>query len=254
MNAKTARQILLCRRPSGRDDSDPLVKRALVVAAKDKTLSGELESQTAFDLACADDIDAIRLDADSIALIDEGARAFSAKHGKGRTQVGNHVAFAVGIGFLLLVGLLVWLFLGRGGSFPNEALKIATTGAKATANQFDPVEEKAGALQDWFALKGFDNFQLPEEFASFDVVGVRLFTVDNEPIAQVLVPQNTMYFYCFAAQPFGIKIAPEKSWRITEADRSVYAIREENGMCFLIAFRGSEQEMKTLLAETGALR
>jgi hypothetical protein len=149
---------------------------------------------------------------------------------------------------------LVWLLLGRGGTFPNEALKIATTGAKATANQFDPVEEKAGALQDWFALKGFDNFQLPEEFAGFDVVGVRLFTVDNEPIAQVLVPQNTMYFYCFASQPFGIKLAPEKSWRITEADRSVYAIREENGMCFLIAFRGSEQEMKTLLAETGALR
>lgn len=254
MNAKMARQVLLCRRPTGQDDSDPLMKRALVVAAKDKSLSAELESQTAFDLACADDIEAIRLDADSIAQIDEGARAFTARRGQGRTQLGNHAVFAVGVGFLLLIALLVWMFLGRAGTFPAEALKIAATGSKATANQFDAVEEKAGALQDWFALKGFDNFQLPAEFASFDVVGVRLFTVDNEPIAQVLVPENMMFFYCFASQPFGINIVPEKSWRITEADRSVLAIREEKGMCFLIAFRGSKQEMKSLLEGTGSLR
>jgi hypothetical protein len=254
MNSKAARQILVCRRPTGHDDSDPLVKRALLVAAKDKALAAELESQTAFDLACADDLEAIRLDSDSIAQIDEGARVFTAKHGKGRTQVGNHAAFAVGVGFLLLVALLVWIFLGRAGTFPNEALKIAATGAKAAPNEFDAVEEKVSELQDWFALKGFDNFQVPAEFGAFDVVGVRQFTVDNEPIAQALIPENVMYFYCFASQPFGISIAPEGSWRITEADRSVFAIREEKGMCFLIAFRGSKQQMKELLHRTGALR
>ena len=133
-------------------------------------------------------------------------------------------------------------------------MKIAATGAKATPNQFDAVEEKASGLQDWFTLKGFDNFQVPAELASFDVVGVRQFTVDNEPVAQALVPENVMYFYCFASQPFGISIVPEGSWRITEADRSVLAICEENGMCFLIAFRGSKQQMKDLLKKTGALR
>jgi len=254
MTSKAARQVLVCRRPTGEDDSDPLMKRALVVAAKDKSLGAELASQSAFDQACADDLDAIRLDADSIAQIDNGARAFTAKRGKGRTQVGNHAAFAVGVGFLFLIALLVWMFLGRAGTFPNEALKIATTGAKATPNQFDAVEEKASALQDWFALKGFDNFQVPAELADFDAVGVRLFTVDNEPVAQVLVPENVMYFYCFASQPFGINVVPEGSWRITEADRSVLAIREEKGMCFLIAFRGSKQDMKNLLERTGALR
>ena len=50
MNAKTARQILLCRRPTGEDDSDPSVKRALDVAAKDPSLAAELEKQTVFDL------------------------------------------------------------------------------------------------------------------------------------------------------------------------------------------------------------
>jgi len=253
MNSKTARQILLCRRPTGEDDSDPSMKRALVVAAKDKSLAAELESQTAFDLACADDLEAIRLDADSLAQIEEGARTFTARRGKGRTQVGNHAAFAVGVGFLLLIALLVWMFLGRAGTFPDEAVKIATTGAKATPNQFDPVEEKADSLQDWFTLKGFDNFHVPPELAHFDVVGVRIFTVDNEPIAQALVPENFMYFYCFSSQPLGINIVPEGSWRITEADRSVLAIREEKGMCFLIAFRGSKKDMKRILEKTGTL-
>ncbi len=158
MNAKTARQILVCRRPTGHDDSDPVVKRALLVAAKDKALAAELESQTAFDLACADDLEAIRLDSDSIAQIDEGARVFTAKHGKGRTQVGNHAAFAVGVGVLLLVALLVWMFLGRAGTFPNEALKIAATGAKATPNQFDAVEEKASELARLVCPQGLRQF------------------------------------------------------------------------------------------------
>ena len=65
-------------------------------------LAAELRRQTAFDRACAEDLEAIPLDADSRAQIDEGARAFTAKRGEGRTQVGKHAAFAVGVGFLLL--------------------------------------------------------------------------------------------------------------------------------------------------------
>ena len=229
------------------------MKRAMDLAAKDSSLAAEFESQTAFDLACSSDLGAIPLDADARAQIEEGARAFAANHG-GRTQVAKHAAFAVGVGFLLLIGLLVWMFLGRAGTFPDEAVKIAMAGAKAAPDQFDPVEEKADALQDWFTLKGFDNFHVPPEFAKFDVVGVRIFTVDNEPIAQVLVPENLMYFYCFSPQPFGINVVPEGSWRITESDRSVLAIREEKGMCFLVAFRGSKKDMKSLLEKVGAPR
>ena len=40
MNSKSARQILLCRRPSGEDDSDTSMKRAMAVAAKDGALGG----------------------------------------------------------------------------------------------------------------------------------------------------------------------------------------------------------------------
>jgi hypothetical protein len=254
MNSKSARQILLCRRASGEDDSEPSMKRAMGIAAKDSSLAAELKSQTAFDLVCSRDLANISLDADARAQVEEGARAFDAKHGGGRMRVGKHAAFAVGVGFLLLIGLLVWMYLGRAGTFPDEAVKIAMAGAKAAPDQFDPVEERADGLQDWFTLKGFDNFHVPREFAGFDVVGVRIFTVDNEPVAQVIVPENLMYFYSFSSQPFGINVVPEGSWRITESDRSVLAIREEKGMCFLVSFRGSKKDMKSLLEKAGALR
>lgn len=253
MNSKAARQILLCRRPTGEDDSDPSMKRAIAFAAKESSLAAELEEQTTFDRACAHELVTVPLDEDSRTQIGEAARLFVAKHGE-RAQVGKHAAFAVGMGLLLLIALLVWMFLGRAGTFPDEAVKIAMTGAKATPNQFDPVEEKAEALQDWFMLKGFDNFHVPPEFAKFDVVGVRIFTVDSEPVAQAAVPENLMYFYCFSSQPLGIDVVPEGSWRITESDRSVLAIREEKGICFLVAFRGSKKEMKALLEKAGALR
>jgi hypothetical protein len=253
MNSKSARQVLLCRRPTGEDDTDPSMKRAMAVAAKDDSLAAELEHQTAFDRACSKELNAIALDPDSRGQINEAARAFAAKRRGWRTQVGKHAAFAVGIGLLLLIILLVWILLGRAGTFPSEDVKIAAAGAKATPDQFDPVEEKAGSLQDWFALKGFENFHIPAEFAQFDTVGVRMFTVDKEAIAQVAVPEHLMYFYCFSAQPFGINVVPEGSWRITESDRWVLAIREDKGVCFLVAFRGSKKQMKVLLEKTGAL-
>ena len=132
MNSKGARQILLCRRPGGEDDSDPAMKRAMAVAAKDSTLAEEFRKQSAFDRACADDLETISLDESSRAQIGEGARDFAAKQGA-RTRIGKHAAFAVGIGFLLLVGLLVWMFLGRAGTFPDEAVKISITGGEGDA-------------------------------------------------------------------------------------------------------------------------
>jgi hypothetical protein len=254
MNAKNARNILLCRRPTGEDDSDPSVKRALDVAAKDPSLAAELEKQTVFDLGRAGELRNIPLNGDARTQICEAARSFLALHGAERTPLGRNAALAVGVGVLLLVCLLVWMFLGRAGTFPDEAVKIAAAGVKATPEQFDPVEEKAGGLQDWFALKGLDTFRIPPEFAQFEVVGVRIFTVENEPVAQVAVPENAMYFYCFLSQPFGINVVPEGTWRITESDRLALAVREEKGLCFLVAFRGSKREMKSLLEKAGALR
>ena len=184
------------------------------------------------------------------------AQAAHDLHVKGsRSAFSNPAAIAIGVGFLLLIAILVWNMLGRAGTFPDEAVKIATTGGKASPDQFQPLENKVGDLDDWLLLKGFDNFRVPPGLEDFTAAGVRIFKLENEPVAQVaIVSENQMYFYSFASIPLGISVVPENTWRVTEADNWVLAIREEKGSCFLIAFRGKKADMKALLEKSGALK
>jgi hypothetical protein len=175
------------------------------------------------------------------------AKLSDARQGVRRSAY-NPATLAVGVGFLLLVGVLVWNFLGRAGAFPEEALKIATEGISAAPEQFDPVEERAGAIGDWFMLKGFDGFRVPPGLEQANVVGVRMFKFENETVASALVLENQMYLFAFRGGPLGVSVTPEKTWRITETKRNVLALREEGGYCFMIAFRGTAEDMRRFLA------
>ncbi len=250
MTPKSARQVLLLRRPDGSDDGDSRVRQARTVASQDPHLNADTAAARALFERLAAELQVLSPDEEAVS---EAAHALAAKRSGERSPVNNPATIAVGVGFLLLIAVLVWNFLGRAGTFPDEAVKIATAGAKAGPEQFDPVEEKAGALQDWFALKGFDGFHIAPGLEDYDVVGVRIFKVDNELVAQAAVPENLMYFYSFPANAFGIDLSPEKSWRVTQADRTALALRQENGVCFLVAFRGTEEEMKAFLEKSGAL-
>jgi hypothetical protein len=103
-------------------------------------------------------------------------------------------------------------------------------------------------------LKGFDDFRPPQGFDGFDAVGVRIFQVEGESIAQVAIATDpSMYLYAFRAQPFGISVYPEGSWRMTQADQWVLAIREEKGVCFIAALKGNKNDLQRAMERTGAL-
>lgn len=180
--------------------------------------------------------------------------AISSLGNKGqRSLMSNPSTIAVGIGFLLLIAVVVWNMMGRVGTFPDEAMKIATTGGKASPDQFQVVEAKAGDLEDWLMLKGFENFNVPAGLENFTAAGVRIFKVENEPVAQAaIVSDKPIYFYSFASRPLGVTVAPEGRWLISEADGWVLAIREDNGSCFMVAFRGNKQQMQELLESGGS--
>lgn len=182
----------------------------------------------------------------------EAAEAVAGRHASKKFSIRNPASIAVGIGFLLMVAVLTWNFLGKAGTFPDEAIKLATQGNSAGAEQFDPVTQKTGDLQDWFMLKGFDNFRLPPGFDQFDAVGVRMFRYEGEAVAQAAAVNgdDTMFFYSFPSQKLGIDVVPEKSWRISQADRMVLAIREEGDVCFMVAFPGKKKDMEEFLRRT----
>jgi hypothetical protein len=102
-------------------------------------------------------------------------------------------------------------------------------------------------------LKGFDDFRLPAGFEHFEVVGVRIFRVEDENVAQAAVAGDfPIYFYSFRAQPFGITVFPEGSWITTESEGWSLALREERGVCFLVAVRGGKNDLRRTLERAGA--
>lgn len=249
MTPKAARPILLARRPDGRDDVR--LRDALAAAAAAPELEAEVRSWQEFDRTLAADLEALSLDAVGSDRLTAAAEALRARRA-GLISLRNPATVAVGVGFLLLVAVLVWNFLGRAGMFPDDGVKIATAGGKAAPAQFDEVQDKTGHLPDWFMLKGFDDFRVPAGFENFDAVGVRLLRVEDENVAQVAVAgELPMYFYSFRAQPFGIAVYPEGAWRMTEADQWALAIREEDGVCFLIALKGSQNDLRRVMERAG---
>jgi len=249
MTPKAARPLLLARRPNGQDDAR--LKDALAAAAASPELEAEVQQWLAFDNALSEEICSLPLSEEVTARLGTAAETLRTKR-SGRASLGNPATIAVGVGFLLLVAVLVWNFLGRAGTFPDDGVKIATTGGKAAPAQFDEVQDKTEHLPDWFMLKGFDDFRIPAGFGKFDAVGVRLFKVEDEVVAQVaVVADHPMYFYSFRAQPFGISVYPEGTWRFTDADSWSLAIREEGGICFLVAMRGKKDDLKKVLESAG---
>jgi hypothetical protein len=249
MTPKAARVLLLARRPDGHDDAS--LKEALSVASASPEFEAEVQQWLTADRALSDELYSIPLAPEAVAAIEEASESLHARRA-GRISLRNPATVAVGLGFLLLVAVLVWNFLGRAGTFPDDGVKIATTGGKAAPTQFDEIQEPTENLPDWFMLKGFDDFRVPPGFGKFQALGVRLFRVEDEPIAQVAVAGDfPMFFYSFRSQPFGISVYPEGSWRVTEAAPWALAIREENGICFLVALRGNKNDLRRIMEKAG---
>jgi len=228
----------------------PLEEICRVLDLNKRAVSAEIaRTQTALDPA-ADPLGGlldIEPDGD---VVSESARTLHATQAGGKLGVRNPALIAVGVGFLLLVGVLIWNMLGGSGDFPEEALKITSTGSRAGPDSFEAADERAGDLGDWFVLKGFDAFRLPPGMENLPAIGVRLFKVENESVAQVAVADDQrpmLYLYAFQGRPFGISVPPEKSWRVAQSDRSVLAIREDKGVCFIISFRGKRPDMEKFL-------
>lgn len=250
MNAKRARAILSCRRPGGQDDGEPRMQEALAVAEQEPALKELLAAQSDFDNKIAAALQhAFQTETKDQEELAESARRLLEHKEHRRMAFGSPAMIAVGVAFVFLAGVLVWHFLGRAGVFPDEAVKIAATGMKGGPELFSEVEEKAGNLPDWFVLKGFDHFKVPAGFEDFPAVGVRIFKIENQPVAMTAIADSNhkMFFFSFESAPFGISIVPQKKWMIAESEQNALAIRQDETACFMIAMRGRKADMERLL-------
>jgi hypothetical protein len=161
------------------------------------------------------------------------------------------ILFAVGVGLVATVCMVIFLISDRMNSFEGadrigELLEAANN---LTGDEFEAVETKAGDLQDWFFLKhGLEHYAVPKQFANIKTVGCRVFKFDGATVAQIMaVTDKEMLLYMFPSSELGIKIQKGK-WEIVEDDKWVGGVTGINDTCFLVAFKGTKDDMKEFLS------
>jgi hypothetical protein len=257
MNARQARQVLRSYRPSGADDDEREVREALKFARRTPALEAEFHNQLAFDLELAGLLDT-ELPAELSAEIETVAQRLEGGKPR-RFSLRDPAMITVGISFLVIVGLFVWILMGEMASLTGmqDVIEMVQSGDKARADQFQAVETTAGSLADWFVMQSFEGFVVPRGLESAPVVGVRIFKHDDALVAIAAVTNPMSLCYAFEAGGFSIS-PPEGKWKIVKYgsnDRRAFAMTRLGTMAFVIALReGGGDELQKYLATLPPLR
>ncbi len=244
MNVRNARRLLVCYVANPNVAPSPAVQKALKVAAHSDDLRSEYEAQVEIDKKILSTIKDIRIPEDLLISLAARVAAIPPR----RFNPRDPAMAAVLIGFLLLISVLTWNFLGRPAAFPSDALGIAEEVLTFDERPFEAVNQPAASLEDWFVLKGFDGFDVPSQLEKYKAEDAAILKIDNQPVAVITVPDQYAQFISFSSKPHEISVSPKGSWRYLQLDtENALALREEDGMCFMVIRRGDLSELKRFL-------
>lgn len=247
MNPRAARNLLATYLGDANETPPPHVQKALKAITKSPEMKSEFECQAALDAQGRKIFAEVGIPDEVEEILTSKVAALPAR----RFNPRDPAIFAAVMGFLLLVLVLTWDFLGRPAAFPPEAVEIAERVIEIEDEPFEPVGEPAGEVEDWFVMKGFDGFKVPEHLAAHLAETGGILKIENQPVAVITIPQRNARFLVFPAKPFGIDL-PGGEWRTASIDeRYSAAIREEGDMCFMILRRGSLASVQDLVGISG---
>jgi hypothetical protein len=224
------------------------VQKALRYAEGHDTLRGKLEEQGTFDDQVVRAIHSIKPPENLRRKLREVSAASAPKERK-RSPYLCTATFAAVIGVLVIVGFVVWTVMEKMERFPGiESLErmLAVTD-RMSGVELEPMATSSGTLGDWFYMRGFEGYALPAEIGTLPVVGSRVLRVDEHPVAQLAVDRQNSILYVFHASDFGVRIPDGGKWTVFDFDEWTAGVRREGGLCYMVAMRGSEDDMQALL-------
>lgn len=243
MTPRAARNLLATHLEDPNETPPPLVQKALKAIVRSPELKAEFDQQIALDARSRKIIDEVEMPPEVEEMLSSKIAALPVR----RFNPRDPAIFAAAMGFFLLVLILTWNLLGRPAAFPPDAAEIAERVLEIEDEPFEKVGEPAGEVEDWFLMKGFDGFKVPEHLATHLAESGGILKIENQPVAVVTIPFLNARFLVFPAEPFGIDL-PAGEWRTAPIDeRYAAAIREEGGMCFMILRRGSLASVQDLI-------
>lgn len=172
-----------------------------------------------------------------------------------KRYVQNPVFLATGIAAIVIAVILAFQLIDRLSRFPGEptARRLLTTAASTHSVILDPVKTNAGTLGDYFFMKHrLAHYDVPPEFADLKTLGLRVFDdEEGQRVAQVWAVEKKMQFFLFPAErdPKNGATRHFTGWRHIEQEHWAGVVKEDAGVCFMAALRGSDKDLATYLSK-----
>jgi hypothetical protein len=172
-------------------------------------------------------------------------------------QTARHPAMlAIALAMLVLAGTGIFVFFERLHEFPGSetAQRMLATASNARHLEFEKINTGTINLGDYFFMKfQLEHFEVPIQFSDLRARGVRVFEdEDGVRVAQVLLAESGMQFFFYTARgsdPPKATSPAKPNWRFVEGEGWAGAVEQRDGVCFMIAMHGSEQELRAYLAD-----
>ena len=230
--------------------------RALRTAVHHARKTEAYALQQNFDKAAANLVQAVPIPKEIIEWVPTPTESFIAPaRATWKKYVQNPVFLATGIAGIVIAVILIFQLIDRLNRFPGEptARRLLTTASSNRSLMLDPVKTNAGALGDLFFMKHrLVHYDVPSEFADLKTLGVRVFEdEEGQRVAQVWVVEKKMQFFLFPAErdPKTGKAKEFSGWRHIEQEHWAGIVKEDGGVCFMAALRGSDNDLAPYVAK-----
>ena len=235
--------------------SDRAMRSALETARTIPEAADALTTQHQFDVALADLVRRIPIPPEAAEYFVNASLLTGAKRSWKATA--RHPAIlATLLAVIVMAGVGIFFFVEHLNEFPGSesAKKMLVAASAVRSADFEPLNTDAINLGDFFFMKfQLEHFDVPMQFADLRVRGARVFEdEDGMRVAQVLLAERGVQFFLYPAAKAD---PPEKgksgrpTWRYVDGEGWAGAVEDRDGICFMIAMRGSEEELRNYLAD-----
>ncbi len=252
--SRRTRALIECAPISDALPSDRAMRSALESARTIPEAAASLTAQQQFDQALAQLVRDIPIPKEAEQWFRNGSLIASSRR-NWRNTARHPAILATVLAVLVLTGMAVFFTLEQLHDFPGAAtakkmLLVASTSRRA---QFDPLHTDAINLGDYFFMKfQLEHYDVPMQLADLRATGARVFEdEDGKRIAQVLLAESGLQFFFYSADKRDTAETSKgkPTWHYVESEGWTAAVQERSGVCFMIAQRGDEQELRTYLAQ-----
>lgn len=153
---------------------------------------------------------------------------------------------AIAFAFVVVLGVIFFGSMRELDEFPGREVLVSLVEGQGGPEWEKVAGAEAGSLGDWFMLKGFDGFTVPQELEHRKVSACRVITVDGQPVAQLTFEDGGGRLFVLRGGDLGVEPgAPE--WRFFQQLNEVVGVMEEGKNCYVLIVTGEGPELKQYL-------